>query len=54
MDSFYTDVWERELGKGGLIGDLTHTDRTPIAIITTGSLRRYVPVWENRKYAAPL
>jgi NADPH-dependent glutamate synthase beta subunit-like oxidoreductase/glutamate synthase domain-containing protein 3/NAD-dependent dihydropyrimidine dehydrogenase PreA subunit len=53
MDSFYTDVWERGLGKGGLIGDLSHTDRSPIAIVTTGSLRRLVPVWENRKYAAP-
>ena len=53
MQSFYRSVWEKELGQGGLIGDLTDLDRSPIALITTGELRRFVPVWENRKYAAP-
>ena len=53
MRSFIQDVWEKELGKGGLIGDLTDIDRSPIPIITTGDLRRFVPVWENRKYMAP-
>ncbi len=53
MQSFYRSVWEKELGRGGLIGDLTDLDRSPIALITTGHLRRFVPVWENRKYAAP-
>ncbi len=53
MNSFRSDIWDKELGRGGLIGDLTQLDRTPIALITNGFLRRYVPVWENRKYAAP-
>ena len=53
MDSFYTETWENELGRGGLIGDLNSADRTPIGLIATGQLRRFVPVWENRKYAAP-
>jgi len=53
MASFRKDVWEKELGKGGLIGDLTDLDRSPIPMITTGFLRRFVPVWENRKYLAP-
>ena len=53
MDSFNTNVWEKELGKGGLIGDLTDLDRSSIPLITTGNLRRFVPVWEDRKYAAP-
>jgi NADPH-dependent glutamate synthase beta subunit-like oxidoreductase/glutamate synthase domain-containing protein 3/Pyruvate/2-oxoacid:ferredoxin oxidoreductase delta subunit len=53
MRSFIQDVWEKELGKGGLIGDLTDIDRSPVPIITTGDLRRFVPVWENRKYMAP-
>jgi len=53
MQSFYRSVWEKELGQGGLIGDLTDLDRSPIALVTTGHLRRFVPVWENRKYAAP-
>ncbi|MBW2471336.1 MAG: FAD-dependent oxidoreductase [Deltaproteobacteria bacterium] len=53
MSSFRSGVWEKELGQGGLIGDLTHLDRTPIPLITNRFLRRFVPVWENRKYAAP-
>jgi NADPH-dependent glutamate synthase beta subunit-like oxidoreductase/glutamate synthase domain-containing protein 3/Pyruvate/2-oxoacid:ferredoxin oxidoreductase delta subunit len=53
LTSFRTDVWDRELGKGGLIGDLVSFDRSPIALIPTGDLRRYVPMWENRKYKAP-
>ena len=53
MDAFCSQAWEKELGRGGLIGDLTTLDRSPIAMITTGELRRFVPVWENRKYTAP-
>ncbi len=53
MHSFRADVWDRELGKGGLIGDLTDLDRSPIPLVPTGEMRRFVPVWENRKYAAP-
>ena len=51
--SFRTDIWDRELGKGGLIGDLVRLDRSPIPLIPTGNLRRYVPIWENRKYKSP-
>ena len=50
---FHREVWEAELGPGGVVGDLTHLTRTPIPVVTTGDLRRWVPVWENRKYAAP-
>ena len=53
MPSFHQSVWDKELGQGGLIGDLTDLDRSPAALITTGDLRRFIPVWENRKYAAP-
>jgi glutamate synthase domain-containing protein 3 len=53
MNSFRAETWDKELGQGGLIGDLTQLDRTPIALITNSFLRRFVPVWENRKYAAP-
>lgn len=51
--SFRTSVWNKELGKGGLIGDLTTMDMSPIPLITTGDLRRFVPLWENEKYLAP-
>ncbi|MBM4311265.1 MAG: 4Fe-4S dicluster domain-containing protein [Deltaproteobacteria bacterium] len=50
---FRTEVWDRELGEGGLIGDLTAIERSPVPVITTGELRRFVPVWENHKYLPP-
>ncbi len=53
MDSFHRDVWETELGSGGLIGDLMEIDRSPIPLITTGEFRRFIPEWEHGKYLAP-
>ncbi len=53
MPSYRLDVWEGELGDGGLIGDLSAEDRSPIGVITTGELRRFVPIWENEKYLPP-
>jgi len=53
ISAFHAEVWDNELGRGGLIGDLVDFDRSPIPIITNGLLRRFVPVWENRKFAAP-
>ena len=50
---FRQEVWDRELGAGGLIGDLWDQDRSPIEIIPTGDLRRWVPAWENDKYLSP-
>lgn len=53
MGEFRSKVWDDELGRGGLIGDLTSIDRSPIPLVVNGNLRRFVPVWENRKYVAP-
>ena len=53
MQAFHREVWEGELGRGGVIGDLSDQDRSQIPLVTTGTLRRFVPVWENRRYAAP-
>lgn len=53
MAAFHQEVWDAELGKGGLVGDLTDLDRSVIPVITRGDLRRFVPVWENSKYMAP-
>ncbi len=50
---FHRDVWDAGLGPNGLIGDLSRIDRSVIPVITHGELRRFVPVWENQKYAAP-
>jgi NADPH-dependent glutamate synthase beta subunit-like oxidoreductase/glutamate synthase domain-containing protein 3/Pyruvate/2-oxoacid:ferredoxin oxidoreductase delta subunit len=53
MADFHKNVWDQHLGKGGLVGDLTDIDRSPVPLITRGELRRFVPVWENRKFKAP-
>ncbi|NOY68399.1 MAG: FAD-dependent oxidoreductase [Deltaproteobacteria bacterium] len=53
MSDFRENAWDRELGPGGMVGDLIDFDVSQIPLITTGELRRYVPVWENRKYSAP-
>jgi NADPH-dependent glutamate synthase beta subunit-like oxidoreductase/NAD-dependent dihydropyrimidine dehydrogenase PreA subunit len=53
MKSFHEEIWDKELGRGGIFGDLTDLDRSPIPLITTGKLRRFIPVWENKKYIAP-
>jgi NADPH-dependent glutamate synthase beta subunit-like oxidoreductase/glutamate synthase domain-containing protein 3/Pyruvate/2-oxoacid:ferredoxin oxidoreductase delta subunit len=53
MAAFRRQVWDQRLGRGGIVGDLTDIDRSPIPLITRGDLRRFVPVWENRKYKAP-
>jgi NADPH-dependent glutamate synthase beta subunit-like oxidoreductase/glutamate synthase domain-containing protein 3/NAD-dependent dihydropyrimidine dehydrogenase PreA subunit len=53
MSRFRSEVWDRELGKGGIIGDLSAGDRSPVPLIATGDLRRFVPAWENHKYLPP-
>lgn len=53
MNDFRREVWDAELGQGGLIGDLTDLDFSAIPVVTKGDMRRFVPVWENRKYVAP-
>ncbi len=47
MQDFQQKIWDHELGQGGLIGDLTDYGRSRIPLITSGEMRRYVPVWEN-------
>lgn len=53
MRQFSHDVWDRELGPGGLIGDLTELPRTAIDLIATGDLRRWRPFWKNEKHLPP-
>jgi len=53
MHVFRSEVWEGELGSGGLIGDIYPLDRSPIGLIPSGELRRFVPVWANNKYLPP-
>lgn len=53
MTAFRSRVWDSELGSGGLVGDLTDLDRSPIGLLPHGELRRFVPEWRNGTQAAP-
>lgn len=53
MKEYHMEVWDAELGAGGMIGDLTDLDRSPIPLVVNGEMRRFVPVWENKKFQAP-
>lgn len=53
MTWFRENVWDRELGRGGLIGDLQEIERDAIPLIARAEYRRYVPVWEQGRYIAP-
>lgn len=53
MSWFRDRVWDKELGRGGLIGDLQETERGTIALIGKGENRRYIPVWEQGQYISP-
>ena len=53
LSDFKSNVWNKELGKGGLIGDINTSESGVIPIIAEDNLRRYIPVWENEKYKSP-
>jgi NADPH-dependent glutamate synthase beta subunit-like oxidoreductase/glutamate synthase domain-containing protein 3/NAD-dependent dihydropyrimidine dehydrogenase PreA subunit len=53
MAAFREQVWDKELGPGGLIGDLQEVERGTVPLITKGEWRRYIPVWEQGRYIAP-
>ncbi len=50
---FKTDIWEKEVGNGGIFGDLIETDDTVIPFVATGDYRRRVPRWDNNRLNAP-
>ncbi len=53
LKDFRQDIWDRELGKGGLIGDLQLIEKGAVPLIAKGDMRRFVPVWEQGKYKSP-
>jgi ferredoxin len=51
---FRAKFWEREVGKGGIFGDmLDHPPFTLLPYVTTGQNRRQKPVWSNERTLAP-
>ncbi len=50
---FRRQVWEPEVGEGGIFGEYLDHDRTLLPYITTGEDRRFRPAWNNNKYLPP-
>ncbi len=50
---FRNEVWEPEVGKGGIFAEYLGHDQTVLPYITTGENRRNKPVWSNEKYSPP-
>ncbi len=50
---FRSKLWEPEVGKGGIFGDLIEQPFTLIPFITTGKDRRFKPAWNNEQKLPP-
>jgi NADPH-dependent glutamate synthase beta subunit-like oxidoreductase/glutamate synthase domain-containing protein 3/NAD-dependent dihydropyrimidine dehydrogenase PreA subunit len=50
---FMKEVWEPEVGSGGIFAEFLGHEQTILPYITTGENRRNKPVWSNEKYAPP-
>ncbi len=50
---FRTNVWEKEVGWGGIFAEYLDHELTLLPYITAGKDRRNKPVWANEKYAPP-
>jgi NADPH-dependent glutamate synthase beta subunit-like oxidoreductase/glutamate synthase domain-containing protein 3/NAD-dependent dihydropyrimidine dehydrogenase PreA subunit len=53
LTDFRLNVWEKEVGKGGMFGAYLTHDRSVLPYITTGEERRWKPQWKNDKYLPP-
>jgi len=53
LPDFRKNVWEKEVGLGGIFGPYIEHDITILPYITTGKDRRNRPVWANEKYLPP-
>ena len=53
LAEFRLNVWEKEVGNGGMFGAYLTHDRSVLPYITTGEERRWKPGWKNDKYLPP-
>jgi NADPH-dependent glutamate synthase beta subunit-like oxidoreductase/glutamate synthase domain-containing protein 3/NAD-dependent dihydropyrimidine dehydrogenase PreA subunit len=53
LSEFRTQVWEEDVGQGGIFGEYLEHPQTILPYITTGADRRLKPVWNNEKYLPP-
>ncbi len=50
---FRKNMWEKDVGQGGIFAEYFSHDLTLLPYITTGKDRRNKPVWANEKYLPP-
>jgi len=50
---FRKNMWEKEVGQGGIFAEYLDHELTLLPYITTGADRRNKPVWANEKYNPP-
>jgi len=53
LSEFHVQVWEKDVGRGGIFGEYIEHPQTVLPYITTGADRRLKPVWNNEKYLPP-
>jgi NADPH-dependent glutamate synthase beta subunit-like oxidoreductase/glutamate synthase domain-containing protein 3/NAD-dependent dihydropyrimidine dehydrogenase PreA subunit len=53
VTDFRSQMWEKDVGKGGIFGEYLTHPLTILPYITTGVDRRFKPVWNNLKYSSP-
>jgi len=53
LTEFRLNMWEKEVGKGGMFGAYLTHDRSILPYITNGEDRRWMPTWKNDKYLPP-
>lgn len=53
ISEFRKNMWEKEVGQGGIFAEYLDHELTLLPYITTGNDRRNKPVWANEKYAPP-
>ncbi len=53
LSEFRSQIWEKDVGIGGIFGEYLDHPQTILPYITTGADRRLKTVWNNEKYLPP-
>jgi NADPH-dependent glutamate synthase beta subunit-like oxidoreductase/glutamate synthase domain-containing protein 3/ferredoxin len=53
LTEFRLNVWEKEVGAGGMFGAYLTHDRSVLPYITSGEERRWMPLWKNDQFLPP-
>ncbi len=53
ISQFRSEIWEKGVGQGGIFASYLNHPFTILPYVTTGDDRRFIPIWNNYKYAPP-